>query len=267
MNRINKSKKPKSLKSIKQQSLSAGIVWIALNDLAASKNNNVITPTRALLKENTGLSETTISKALTCLHNNGWIVRVLTTKVNRNGTGIVTLLLITLKRKSPRISGNNKSSKNGCQRNGKTANGHAANESPAKSANTTAQQAELKDSPASINAKKCPQVGGKKTVLDSPSERGEGLAAPTPRTRRLGASSPSLRAQGLKMRLGETVSLNDEVDFSRQCIGPAELPVPEAASNNSMPDVGDKENCETPNRATDDSSYPCSNQQKERGGE
>ncbi|MEZ6084003.1 MAG: hypothetical protein R3E58_08685 [Phycisphaerae bacterium] len=191
---------------------------------------------------------------------------MLTTKVNRNGTGIVTLLLITLKRKSPRISGNNKSSKNGCQKKRQDCQWACSKRISCKIGEHDCSASGIKGF-ARIDKmqKSAPKLEVKKTVLDS-SERGEVCRPYSAYASPWGVESLA-EGTGVENEIGETVSLNDEVDFHDSASGQAELPVPEAASNNSMPDVGDKENCETPNRATDDSSYPCSNQQKERGGE
>jgi hypothetical protein len=74
------------------------LVWMVLRDLAAKRGNRFITPTHALISELTGINRcSTISAALTALHNAGWIQCKIFKKEGGKGT-----LLIKIRRRNPR---------------------------------------------------------------------------------------------------------------------------------------------------------------------
>jgi len=74
--RVKRQGSPWLLKTIvtKGHNPKAFIVWTALQDLVASTGSRLLTPTHAQLRELTGIDRSsTISRALTTLHNAGWL--------------------------------------------------------------------------------------------------------------------------------------------------------------------------------------------------
>lgn len=97
--------RPWSLRRLVKQghNPTAFVLWVALQDIAREEGRRVINPTHALLKYLTGIDRSqSISRALTTLHNAGWIRCELTRK-GVNG-GYIQLLTVTLRRKSRKIT-------------------------------------------------------------------------------------------------------------------------------------------------------------------
>jgi hypothetical protein len=89
---------PLSLARLTKQCRSAGIVWVALVELAESRGGSYVTPTRAQLCELTGIDrERTISEALSALEFAGWIRRE-HIPVSSQGKRTATLLRIALRK-------------------------------------------------------------------------------------------------------------------------------------------------------------------------
>ncbi len=72
---IPSSRETESLKSVLTRCLSAASVYQALLELSCTQKRSWVFTSRASIRELTGLSKNTISKALTALHEAGWIER------------------------------------------------------------------------------------------------------------------------------------------------------------------------------------------------
>lgn len=67
-----------TLKRVIAECRIAPAVWMALCDMADERGSIVVTPTRELLSKVTGIRRLpTLSRALTVLHNAGWLIRTL----------------------------------------------------------------------------------------------------------------------------------------------------------------------------------------------
>ena len=91
-------KKQWALSKVCRACRSAPAVWLVLADLAAERRSHLVTPTRELLSRVSGVRGLkTVSKALTTLHNAGWIERI-HKPVTQSGKRTATLLRIVLRR-------------------------------------------------------------------------------------------------------------------------------------------------------------------------
>jgi hypothetical protein len=77
---------------------SAPTVWLALTDMATDRSSAIVTPTRQMIADATGIKKPlTISRALTALECGGWIDRAHIPVIN-GGIRTATLLRLVLRR-------------------------------------------------------------------------------------------------------------------------------------------------------------------------
>jgi hypothetical protein len=94
---------------------SAAAVYLALLDLSAERKSNVVTPTRELLAERTGVNVKSVSNALTALQRAGWIARA-HVPIFAGTRQTATLLRITLCRRGRSTTHTGRSAVEGVKR-------------------------------------------------------------------------------------------------------------------------------------------------------
>ena len=92
-----------TLRKVYAECRAAPVVWIALLDMATERGRAVVTPTRDVLVEATGITRLpTISAALTALESAGWIDRV-HVPVYEGGRQTATTLRIIIRRRERKL--------------------------------------------------------------------------------------------------------------------------------------------------------------------
>ncbi len=152
MNRQSVKRRPKpwTLARVRRECPSAPTVWVALMDMAEERGSSVLTPTRQMLSEATGIKKhATVSTALTALESACWIDRV---HVPSWKDGQRTTLLRLVLRRSAR-----------------------------KTVRTVR---------SAVAPEKRPKGRGRKTGADSPTERGRRKTPPPPASAEASAGRP-----------------------------------------------------------------------------
>ena len=113
---VKRRPKPWTLARVRAECHSAPVVWLALCDMRAERGTQLLTPTRKLLSERTGITRhNTISQALTVLTSAGWIdLTHVPSSQNGNRTTLLRLILRRMQQKTVHTGGSSVCNENRC---------------------------------------------------------------------------------------------------------------------------------------------------------